>query len=47
MNIFGFLMIFCFLLAGATGENSLGVAFVLVLVSFLCGWLAMPKKRRK
>ena len=47
MKIFEFLAIFNFLLAGAAGEDSIATAFVLAIASFVCGWLAIPKKRRK
>lgn len=47
MKIFEFLTIFNFVLAGATGNDSLATAFLLAIASFVCGWLAIPKKRRK
>ncbi len=47
MKIFEFLATVNFLIAGAAGNDNLATAFFLVVASFACGWLAIPKKKTR
>ena len=39
-DIFGFLAVALFLIAGAAGEETAGIALFFVFASFLCGYIA-------
>lgn len=46
MKFFELMALITFLIACSAGAENIGVAFILVLVSFFCGWLSIPKRKR-